>query len=82
MQDELDTLGVLGITLPSPAYIVGAILFGILGLAAYYVGKRQGQPRTRWLGLALMLYPYVVWQTWLLYLVGAALCGAIWYDRR
>lgn len=81
MQEELDTLGALGITLPSPAYIVGAILFGVLGLVAYYYGKRNGRPRTRWLGLALMLYPYVVWQTWLLYLVGAGLCAAIWFDR-
>ncbi len=81
MQDGLDTLGALGITLPSPAYIVGAILFGLLGLVAYYQGKRAGRPRTRWLGLALMPYPYVVWPTWLLYLVGAALCAAIWFDR-
>jgi hypothetical protein len=81
MQEGLETLGALGITLPSPGYIVGVILFGVLGLVAYYYGKRQGQPRTRWLGLALMLYPYVVWQTWLLYLVGAVLCAAIWFER-
>jgi hypothetical protein len=35
----------------------------------------------RWLGLALMLYPYVVWQTWLLYVVGAGLSIAVWLDR-
>ncbi len=81
MQEGLDTLGALGITLPSPAYIVGAILFGVLGLAAYYYGKRHGRSRTRWLGVALMLYPYVVWQTWLLYLVGIGLCVAVWFDR-
>ena len=81
MQEGLDTLGALGITLPSPSYIVGAILFGVIGLVAYYVGKRNGRPRTRWLGVALMLYPYVVWQTWLLWLVGAGLCAAIWFDR-
>jgi hypothetical protein len=81
MQEGLDTLGALGITLPSPAYIVGAILFGVLGIAAYYRGKREGRQRTRWLGVALMLYPYVVWQTWLLYLVGTGLCLAIWFDR-
>jgi hypothetical protein len=81
MQDGLDTLGALGFTWPSPAYIVGAILFGVLGMAAWYHGKRVDKPRTRWLGLALMLYPYIVWQTWLLYLVGAALCAAIWFDR-
>lgn len=81
MQDELETLGTLGFKWPSPAYIVGLIVFGILGLVAYYYGKRTGRPRTRWLGVALMLYPYVVWQTWLLYLVGVGLCVAIWFDR-
>ena len=74
-------LGALGITLPSPAYIVGVILFGLIGLVAYYRGKHAGRPRTRWLGMALMLYPYIVWQTWLMYLVGAGLCVAIWFDR-
>ncbi len=81
MQDELETLGALGITLPSPAYIVGVIVFGVVGLVAYYYGKRNGRPRMRWLGLALMLYPYVVWQTWLMYVVGIGLCIAIWLDR-
>ena len=38
--------------------------------------------RTKWLGLALMFYPYVVWNTWLLYLVGIALCIGAWTDRR
>jgi apolipoprotein N-acyltransferase len=81
MQDQLETLGALGITLPSPAYIVGAIVFGIVGLVAFVRGRRASLPRLRWLGLALMLYPYVVWQTWLLYLVGAGLTLAVWLDR-
>jgi hypothetical protein len=81
MQNGLETLDLLGITLPSPAYIVGAIVFGIIGLAAFVHGKRAGRPRTRWLGLALMLYPYIVWQTWLLYLVGIGLSLAVWFDR-
>jgi hypothetical protein len=80
MQEQLETLNELGISLPSAAYIVGVILFGIVGLLAYYRGKRAGRPRTRWLGLALMLYPYIVWQTWLMYLVGIGLCIAIWID--
>ena len=39
------TLAELGITLPSPAYIVGAIVFGIVGLAAFVHGKRAGGSR-------------------------------------
>jgi hypothetical protein len=80
MQDELELLQTLGLTLPSPAYIVGAILFGLVGVYAYYVGKHRGRPRTKWLGVALMLYPYAVWNTWLLYAVGVALCFFAWKD--
>jgi hypothetical protein len=81
MQDSLDTLGALGITLPSPAYVVGVIVFSLVGIVAYYRGKREGHARRRWLGLALMLYPYAVWQTWLLYVVGVGLSLAVWMDR-
>lgn len=78
---ELETLQSLGFALPSPSYIAGAVLFGLAGWAAYRNGKRAGKPRTKWLGVALMLYPYAVAQTWLLYLVGAALCVGVLSDR-
>ena len=81
MQDTLETLGTLGITLPSPAYLMGVVVFSLVGIAAYYYGKRHGRQRMRWLGLALMLYPYVVWQTWSLYAVGTGLAIAAWLDR-
>jgi hypothetical protein len=82
MQNELDLLETLGFTWPSPAYIVGLILFGIVGIYAYYVGKHRQRPRTKWLGVALMLYPYVVSNTWALYGIGVALCVAAWWDGR
>ena len=81
MRDTLETLDALGVSLPSPAYVIGVVLFSLVGIAAYYYGKRQDRNRIRWLGLALMLYPYVVWQTWLLYVVGAGLSLAAWLDR-
>jgi hypothetical protein len=72
----------LGLELPSPLYIAGAIVFGLIGLVAYRNGRRSGRPVTRWLGVALMLYPYAISRTWLLYVVGAALCAAIAFDNR
>lgn len=79
--DNLETLQSMGLTLPSPAYIVGAVLFGIIGIVAYRYGKRAEKPRSKWLGVALMFYPYAVSQTWLLYVVGVALCAGIIIDR-
>ena len=79
--DELQALQSMGLTLPTPAYLIGAVVFGIVGIVAYRYGKRAQRPRTRWLGLALMLYPYVVPQTWLLYVLGIALTAAAWLDR-
>jgi hypothetical protein len=79
--DELNALQSLGLTLPSPAYILGAVVFGLAGFAAYRYGRKSGRPRTQWLGVALMLYPYAISRTWLLYVVGSALCVGIVLDR-
>lgn len=79
MQDELNALEMLGITLPSRAYIVGVILFSVVGMVAWYVGRRRRQSATKWIGLALMLYPYAVWTTWGVYVVGVVLTAAAWF---
>ena len=73
--NELQNLESLGLVLPGPGYIAGAILFGIVGYVAYRRGRKTSQPVITWTGVALMLYPYGVPQTWLLWLVGAGLCG-------
>ncbi|MEP7183047.1 MAG: hypothetical protein ABI886_12760, partial [Betaproteobacteria bacterium] len=76
--DQLVALEALGFTLPTPAYLVGLVLFGIIGYAGYRYGKRAELPAAKWIGVALMLYPYLVSGTWLLYIVGAALCVALY----
>jgi ABC-type methionine transport system permease subunit len=80
--NELDALSSLGFQLPSPGYLAGAFLFGLLGWVAYRYGKKREQPRVKWAGVAMMLYPYAVPQTWLLWLVGCALCGWVWWEVR
>lgn len=79
--DNLQDLHSLGLTLPSPAYIFGAIVFGIIGFAAYRYGKKSQRKTTKWLGVALMVYPYAVSETWLLYVAGTALCAWIFVDH-
>ncbi|MFO1249568.1 MAG: hypothetical protein U1E77_00065 [Inhella sp.] len=79
MNDQT-ALRALLLGLPSPAYLFGAIVFGLIGIAAYRHGKKTQRARTRWLGVALMLYPYAVSMTWLLYVVGAVLCVAMFLD--
>lgn len=77
--DNLNALGALGLTLPSPAYLVGAILFGIAGYAAYRYGKKTSRPYKKWIGVGLMLYPYAVSETWMLYAIGVSLCAALYF---
>ncbi|WP_428423079.1 hypothetical protein [Methylibium sp.] len=79
--DTLSSLQSLGLELPGPAYLFGAIVFGLIGLAAFRSGRKSGHRTRLWLGVALMAYPYAVSATWLLYIVGLALCAGIYFDR-
>jgi apolipoprotein N-acyltransferase len=79
--NDLATLPSLGLELPSPAYLFGALVFGVIGLVAYRRGRKHRRRRTLWLGVALMVYPYAISRTWLLYAVGLALCAGVALDR-
>ena len=74
----MDSLGDLGLTLPTPAYLLGMLLFGIYGWVAFRRGKQAASPNLRWSGLVLMLYPYAVSDTWMLWGIGLALCAWVW----
>jgi hypothetical protein len=63
--------------LPSPAYIFGAILFGLLGMVTFSRGKKTSQPLLTWTGVALMLYPYAISETWLMWSVGIGLSALV-----
>lgn len=65
----------MDLVLPSAWYIVGAILSGIVGYVFYRRGKTTKQPGLLWTGVALMLYPYAVSETWLLWVIGCGLSG-------
>ena len=73
--EELKVLESMGLVLPSAWNIVGAILFGIAGYVFYRRGKSTKQPGLLWTGVALMLYPYAVSETWMLWIIGFGLSG-------
>lgn len=80
--EETQLLALLGTMLPSTAYILGAVLFGIIGFVAYRYGKKTGRQRCKWLGVGLMFYPYLIGSdTRLLYLFGVSLCAAVYVYR-
>ncbi len=77
--NDLQSLSALGLALPSPAYLAGMLLFSLIGYAAFRRGRSSERRALTWTGVALMLYPYAVPQTWLLWLVGIALCGWLYW---
>lgn len=76
--NELRQLESFGLVLPTPAYILGAILFGIIGWVAFRRGRKNSVSVLTWTGVALMLYPYAISETWMLLLVGIALSGFVY----
>lgn len=68
--------------MPTFANLFVALLFGTVGFAAFVYGKKSTSWKPMVTGAALMVYPYFIEQTWLLYGIGVALCVALfaWRD--
>jgi surface polysaccharide O-acyltransferase-like enzyme len=71
-----------GLALPSAANLLASVLFGIIGYAAFRYGRKNKSKNPVYIGLLLMLYPFVVTQTWAMYAVGIALCIALYIFRQ
>lgn len=61
----------------SAANLIGGILFGGIGFAAFIYGKKIAGAKAMILGAALMGYSYFTPNTALLYAVGGLLTGAL-----
>jgi hypothetical protein len=57
----------------SPAAILIAVVFSIVGFVAFRRGKRDGEPRPLFLGIALMAYGYFVSNPWISLGIGTLL---------
>jgi hypothetical protein len=67
--------------MPSPADLFGSLLFGVIGFAAFIYGKKSALWKPMTIGLVLMIYPYFIPQTWLLYAIGCALTAGLFLFR-
>lgn len=67
--------------MPSPANLFAALIFGVVGLAAFLYGKKQAKMGPLVIGLLLMIYPYFIEETWILYAIGVTLTVAIYFFR-
>jgi hypothetical protein len=65
----------------SPATIFWAIVFGLIGFAAFRYGKKNGEPRQLFLGIALMAYGYFVSDPWISLAIGAVLTLLLFFPR-
>lgn len=67
--------------MPTPENLLGAIIFGAIGMGAFVYGRKSAQLRPIVLGIALMVYPYFVSATWLVFTIGAALTAGLFVFR-
>jgi hypothetical protein len=65
----------------SPAALFGSLFFGAIGFGAFVYGRKMVQYKPMVIGVLLMVFPYFVPQTWLIYAIGCALCLVLYFSR-
>jgi cyanate permease len=65
----------------SLATVLVAVLFGLVGFAAFRYGRKNGEPRPLFLGIALMAYGYFVSNAWISFGIGALLTLLLFFPR-
>ncbi len=61
--------------------IMGGIIFSIIGWYAFMHGKREKSMRPMVIGIVLMVYPYFVSNTFLVFAIGIGLTAALYFWR-
>ena len=64
---------------PGTAKIFASIIFGAIGFGVFVYGKKNRAIRPLVLGISLMVYPYFISNTFLLYLIGIGLTAAVYF---
>ncbi len=71
--NNIEALESMGLTLPGPLYILGSIVFGIIGYVAFRHGRKSSRLEMTMVGVALMIFPYAVSETSILWAIGCGL---------
>ena len=61
--------------------ILLAVLFGLVGFAAFRYGRKNSEPRPLFIGVALMAYGYFVTNPWVSLAIGSVLTLALFFPR-
>ncbi len=56
-------------------------IFGMVGLGYFMYGKKQGDLMALAVGIGLMVYPYFIYNLWLVLLVGVVLMALPFVSR-
>ena len=59
--------------------ILAGIIFGTIGLGAFSYGKKLDLWQPRVIGVALMVYPYLIYNLWALWGIGVGLLVLLWF---
>lgn len=65
----------------STASILWAVLFGAIGFGFFIYGKKQRAVVPLFSGVALMVFPYVVTNVYMLVITGLVLTALPWFIR-
>ena len=63
------------------ASLLGGLIFSSIGLIAFGRGRKNGNTAAMIIGAALIVYPYVVPNTFLIYAIGIGLTAALYIFR-
>jgi MFS family permease len=61
--------------------ILLAVLFGLVGFAAFRYGRKNHEPRPLFIGIALMAYGYFVTNAWISLAIGSLLTLGLFFPR-
>ena len=65
----------------NPYNLLAGLIFGTLGWGAFRYGRALDRWKPRVIGVALMIYPYLFTNAWLLWGAGVGLLVTLWFHH-